>query len=102
MHSVESQVTPSGASRAPTTAQSTMSSTMDVQIIADRYGWTTPMARWWMSFAACSVGHKPDAMSASPHKTVGGVPMTRRRKSRRIDEIDKKRPCGAAFFLSGL
>lgn len=79
MHSVESQVTPSGASRAPTTAQSTMSSTMDVQIIADRYGWTTPMARWWMSFAACSVGPKPDAMIDFLDKTVGGVTMIRRR-----------------------
>ncbi|MFS2008920.1 hypothetical protein ACCD06_03515 [Azospirillum sp. CT11-132] len=79
MHSVESQVTPSGAPRAAATAQSTMSSTMDVQIIADRYGWTTPMARWWMSFAACSVGHKPDAMIAFLDKTVGGVTMIRRR-----------------------
>ncbi|KAA0576338.1 hypothetical protein [Azospirillum sp. Sh1] len=79
MHSVESQVTPSGALRAPTTAQSTMSSTMDVQIIADRYGWTTPMARWWMAFAASSVGPKPDTMIAFLDKTVGGVTMIRRR-----------------------
>ena len=83
MHSVESQVTPSGAPRAPTTAQSTMSSTMpatmDVQIIADRYGWTTPMARWWMAFAASSVGPKPDTMIAFLDKTVGGVTMIRRR-----------------------
>lgn len=80
MHSVESQVTPSGAARAVPTAQTTtMSSTMDVQIIADRYGWTTPMARWWMSFAACSVGQKPDAMIAFLDKTVGGVTMIRRR-----------------------
>ena len=79
MHSVESQVTPSGATRAPTTAQSTMSSTMDVQVIADRYGWTTPMARWWMAFASSSVGHKPEAMIAFLDKTVGGVTMIRRR-----------------------
>ncbi|KAA0594391.1 hypothetical protein J2848_004823 [Azospirillum lipoferum] len=79
MHSVESQVTPSGATRAVPTAQTTMSSTMDVQIIADRYGWTTPMARWWMSFAACSVGQKPDAMIDFLDKTVGGVTMIRRR-----------------------
>ncbi|CAO3432879.1 hypothetical protein [Azospirillum endophyticum] len=79
MHSVESQVTPSGATRAAATAQTTMSSTMDVQIIADRYGWTTPMARWWMSFAASSVGQKPDAMIAFLDKTVGGVTMIRRR-----------------------
>ncbi|WP_042704402.1 hypothetical protein [Azospirillum sp. B506] len=83
MHSVESQVTPSGATRAVPTAQTTMSSsmapTMDVQVIADRYGWTTPMARWWMSFAACSVGQKPDAMIDFLDKTVGGVTMIRRR-----------------------
>ncbi|WP_434623232.1 hypothetical protein [Azospirillum sp. B2RO_4] len=79
MQSVESQVTPSGAPRAPTTAQSTMSSTMDVQVIADRYGWTTPMARWWMAFAASSVGPKPDTMIAFLDKTVGGVTMIRRR-----------------------
>ena len=81
MHSVESQVTPSGATRAVPTAQTTMSSTMDVQIIADRYGWTTPMARWWMSFAACSVGQKPDAMIYSLHTPVGGVTLTPRRGS---------------------
>lgn len=79
MHSVESQVTPSGATRAAATAQTTMSSTMDVQIIADRYGWTTPMARWWMAFAASSVGPKPDTMIAFLDKTVGGVTMIRRR-----------------------
>lgn len=82
MHSVESQVTPSGAARAAgakTTAQTTMTSTLDVQVIADRYGWTTPMARWWMAFAASSVGHKPDTMIAFLDKTVGGVTMIRRR-----------------------
>lgn len=79
MHSVESQVTSSGATRAAATAQSTMSSTMDVQIIADRYGWTTPMARWWMAFASSSVGPKPDTMIAFLDKTVGGVTMIRRR-----------------------
>jgi len=83
MHSVESQVTPSGAVRAATAAKTTMSSatpsTMDVQVIADRYGWTTPMARWWMSFAACSVGQKPDDMIDFLDKTVGGVTMIRRR-----------------------
>jgi hypothetical protein len=52
---------------------------MDVQIIADRYGWTTPMARWWMAFAASSVGPKPDTMIAFLDKTVGGVTMIRRR-----------------------
>ncbi|NUA97839.1 hypothetical protein GBZ48_00940 [Azospirillum melinis] len=79
MHSVESQVTPSGATRAAATAQTTMSSTMDVQTIADRYGWTTPMARWWMAFAASSVGPKPDTMIDFLDKTVGGVTMIRRR-----------------------
>lgn len=79
MHSVESQVTPSGAARAAATAQTTMSSTMDVQTIADRYGWTTPMARWWMAFAASSVGPKPDTMIDFLDKTVGGVTMIRRR-----------------------
>jgi len=52
---------------------------MDVQVIADRYGWTTPMARWWMAFAYSSVGHKPEAMIAFLDKTVGGVTMIRRR-----------------------
>ncbi|CAO3410179.1 hypothetical protein [Azospirillum largimobile] len=82
MHSVESQVTPSGALRTggtATIAQTTMTSTLDVQDIADRYGWTTPMARWWMAFAASSVGHKPDTMIAFLDKTVGGVTMIRRR-----------------------
>ncbi|PWC89371.1 hypothetical protein TSH100_04825 [Azospirillum sp. TSH100] len=84
MHSVESQATPSGATRAVPTAQTTTMSSamppaMDVQVIADRYGWTTPMARWWMSFAACSVGQKPDAMIAFLDKTVGGATMIRRR-----------------------
>ncbi|WP_244592678.1 hypothetical protein [Azospirillum palustre] len=79
MHSVESQVTPPGATRAAATAQTTMSSTMDVQTIADRYGWTTPMARWWMAFAASSVGPKPDTMIDFLDKTVGGVTMIRRR-----------------------
>ncbi|AWU96389.1 hypothetical protein DM194_19105 (plasmid) [Azospirillum ramasamyi] len=82
MHSVESQVTPSGTARAAgaaTTAQTTMTSTLDVQVIADRYGWTTPMARWWMAFAASSVGHKPDTMIAFLDRTVGGVTLIRRR-----------------------
>ena len=83
MHSVESQVPPSGAVRAAataqTTARTTMASTMDVQMIADRYGWTTPMARWWMAFAASSVGPKPDTMIDFLDKTVGGVTMIRRR-----------------------
>ncbi|WP_042445663.1 hypothetical protein [Azospirillum sp. B510] len=83
MHSVESQITPSGAARAAgaaTAAQTTTpTASLDVQAIADRYGWTPSMARWWMSFAACSVGNKSDAMIAFLDKTVGGVAMIRRR-----------------------
>ncbi|WP_247872035.1 hypothetical protein [Azospirillum sp. TSO35-2] len=51
---------------------------LDVQTIADRYGWTTPMARWWMAFASSSVGPKPETMIAFLDKTVGGVTMIRR------------------------
>ncbi|SMH46841.1 hypothetical protein [Azospirillum agricola] len=51
----------------------------DVEAIADRYGWSTPMARWWMSCAASTVGSsKPEAVIAFLDKTVGGVTMIRR------------------------
>lgn len=53
--------------------------TLDIQVIADRYGWSQPMARWWLSCAATSVGTKPEAVIAFLDRTVGGVTMIRRR-----------------------
>ncbi|WP_372394768.1 hypothetical protein ABMY26_01825 [Azospirillum sp. HJ39] len=73
MHSVEPQGTPSSP------VHISGSQSADVQLIADRYGWSTPMARWWMAFAASSVGPKQDTMIAFLDKTVGGVTMIRRR-----------------------
>lgn len=51
----------------------------DIEAIADRYGWSVPMARWWASFAACSVGTRHEAVIAFLDRTVGGVAMIRRR-----------------------
>lgn len=52
---------------------------VDIAVIADRYGWSVPMARWWASCAACSVGTKHEAVIAFLDRTVGGVTMIRRR-----------------------
>ncbi|MBP2302480.1 hypothetical protein [Azospirillum picis] len=79
MHSVEPKVSPSTPAHIATAQPSPIQGMDNVQVIADRYGWSTPMARWWMSFASCSVGHKPEAMIAFLDKTVGGVTMIRRR-----------------------
>ncbi len=51
---------------------------LDMERIADRYGWTLAMARWWASCAACAVGTRPDAVIAFLDRTVGGVTMIRR------------------------
>lgn len=51
----------------------------DIQVIADRYGWSLPMARWWASCAACSVGTKHESVIAFLDRAVGGVTMICRR-----------------------
>ncbi len=51
----------------------------DVQVIADRYGWSVPMAQWWMNFAASSVGSGPETVCAFLDRTVGGAAMICRR-----------------------
>jgi len=68
-----------GAEPAPAAALAAKRASLDIDAIADRYGWTTAMARWSVSCAASTVGTKPEAVIAFLDRTVGGVTMIRRR-----------------------
>ncbi|CAO3418898.1 hypothetical protein [Azospirillum doebereinerae] len=75
LHPIES----TGVDPAPAVAVAARTTPLDIDAIADRYGWTTAMARWWVSCAASTVGTKPEAVIAFLDRTVGGVTMIRRR-----------------------